>query len=204
MNILGVPREDEPRMLMLETELTLGGLTGREITDFLLNPQDDRYRAWWPGTHVAFHRTKATPGPGHVGDRVVMDEYVGARRIRMVSEVVDAVPGERVVWQMRLWALPLPVRLILTLRTGEREVRVRHTITAGWKGRARVLDTLWRLYFSPSFARAMESHVRTEFPLLRDLLHRTPRETTAAAEHDGLGSRPGAPAPGPDERAQRP
>jgi hypothetical protein len=35
-----------------------------------------------------------------------------------------------------------------------------------------VFDRLWRLYFSPSFAGAMDRHVHTEFPLMRDLLRR--------------------------------
>jgi hypothetical protein len=156
--------------LTLESELTVTGLTGREVTDFLLDPADDRYQDWWPGTHLAFHRTSEGPGAGHLGDSVLMDEYVGSRRIRMVGEVVDAIPGERIVWRMRPWGLRLPVHLTLTLHTEVRDVRVRHVITAGWTGRARVLDPLWGIYLSRSFAGAMDRHVRTEFPLLRDLL----------------------------------
>lgn len=159
-------------VLTLESHLTVDGVTGREITDFLLDPRDHRYRDWWPGTHLAFHRTREGPGADHLGDMVLMDEYVGSRRVRMVGEVVEAFPGERIVWQMRRWGLRLPVRLTLTMRTGRGDVRVRHAITAGWAGRARALDPLWRLYFSRSFASAMDRHVRTEFPLLRDLLRR--------------------------------
>jgi hypothetical protein len=165
------PEERSRTVLTLESELTVKGLTGREITDFLLDPADDRYQDWWPGTHQAFHLTSPGRGVGHLGDTVLMDEYVGSRRVRMAGEVVDAVPGERVAWQLRPWGLRLPVRLTLTLHTDGRDVRVRHVITAGWTGRARALDVLWRLYLSPSFAGAMDRHVRTEFPLLRDLLH---------------------------------
>jgi hypothetical protein len=172
-------------MLTLESALAVKGLTGREITDFMLDPQDDRYQAWWPGQHLAFHRTKEVPGAGHVGDRVLMDEYVGSRRIRLAGEVVQANPGERIVWQMHLWRLRLPVRLTLALQTHGGDVHVRHTVTAGWTGRGRALDPLWRLYFSPSFADSMDRHVRTEFPLLSDLLHRDRREATAAAASVG-------------------
>jgi hypothetical protein len=35
-----------------------------------------------------------------------------------------------------------------------------------------VLDPLLRIYFSESFTRAMDEHVKTEFPKLRDMLHR--------------------------------
>jgi hypothetical protein len=161
-------------VITLESELTVTGLTGQEITDFLLDPADDRYQHWWAGTHLAFHRTSQGPGAGHLGDTVLMDEYVGSRRIRMVGEVVEAVRGERIVWRLRPWGLRLPVRLTLTLHTDGGDVRVHHAITAGWTGRARALDPLWRIYLSPSFAGAMDRHVRTEFPLLRDLLHGRP------------------------------
>ena len=60
----------------------------------------------------------------------------------------------------------------LTLELADRDggVLVRHTITAGYRGIGRMLDPLLRHYFSPAFAAAMDQHVRTEFPLLRDRL----------------------------------
>ena len=36
----------------------------------------------------------------HVGDVVLMDEYVGSRHVRMVGEVIEAVPGEKIVWRL--------------------------------------------------------------------------------------------------------
>ena len=160
-------------MLTLESEMTVQGLTGRDITDFLLDCDDDRYQAWWPGTHREFHVLERGAGD-HVGDVVLMGEYVGSRHLRMVGEVETAVPGERIVWRLGWGRLrfPLPIRLTLTLRTRARGVHLRHSITAGWAGPGRVLDPLWRLYLSRSFAGAMDRHVETEFPLLRDLLHR--------------------------------
>jgi hypothetical protein len=151
--------------------MTVDGLTGREITDFLLDCRDDRYQAWWPGTHREFHVLEHGAGGDHIGDLVMMDEYIGSRRVRLVGEVIDAVPGERIVWQLRQGRLPLPIRLDLELSSSERAVRLRHTITAGWPGRGRWLDPLLRLYFSRSFAGAMDRHVHTEFPLMRNLLH---------------------------------
>jgi hypothetical protein len=159
--------------------MTVNGLTGREITDFLLDCGDEAYQAWWPGTHLELHVLKHGPGDDHVGDVVLMDEYVGSRRVRMAGEVIEAVPGARIVWQFRPYRLRLPVRLTLALSDEERGVRLRHTITAGWSGRGRVLDPLWRLYFSRSFAGAMDRHVHTEFPLMRDLLHRTPNDSAS-------------------------
>lgn len=74
---------------------------------------------------------KAGPGSDHLGDRVLMDEYVGSRRVRMVGEVVAAEPGERIVWQMHLWRLRLPVLVTLALQTHGNNVQLRHTTTAG-------------------------------------------------------------------------
>ncbi len=81
-------------MLTLESEMTVNGLTGREITDFLLDCGDDSYQAWWPGTHLELHVLEHGSGDDHVGDVVLMDEYVGSRRVRMVGEVIEAVAGE--------------------------------------------------------------------------------------------------------------
>ena len=177
-------------MLTLESEVTVSGLTGMQVTDFLLDCDDDSYQAWWPGTHLELHVLEHGTGDFHVGDVVLMDEYIGSRHVRLVGEVVEAVPGELIVWQFRLGGLRLPVRLTLALSTHEGGVRLRHNITAGWRGRGRVFDVLWRLYFSRSFARAMDRHVRTEFPLMRDLLHRAgtdPASTPAEVETSSTG-----------------
>lgn len=158
-------------MLSLESEMTVNGLTGHEITEFLLNCDDARYQAWWPGTHLELHVLEHGAGD-HVGDVVLMDEYVGSRHLRMVGKVETAVPGEQIVWRLGWGRLALPVRLTLTLRPREGGVHLRHSITAGWAGLGRMLDPLWRLYLSRSFTGAMDRHVHTEFPLLRDLLNR--------------------------------
>jgi hypothetical protein len=151
--------------------MTVDGVTGWAITDFLLNPSDKQYQAWWPGTHLRLH-TLTQGADDHVGDVVWMDEYVGSRRLRTAAEVIEAVPGEKLVWRMRLWRLPLPVRVTLTLRPVGDGVLLCHVITAGWSGRGRAFDPLWRLYFSRSFAGAMDRHAHMEFPRLRDLLRR--------------------------------
>jgi hypothetical protein len=165
-------------VLTLESAMTLEGVTGREVTDFLLDCDDASYQAWWPGTHRAFHVVEPASGVGHVGDVVWMDEYVGTRRLRMPAVVVEVEPG-RIVWQLRPWRLRLPVRLALTARDRDGGVDLRHTVTAGWPGRGRVLDPLWRLYLTRGFARALDRHARTEFPLLRDLLRSGPRDGSA-------------------------
>jgi hypothetical protein len=88
----------------------------------------------------------------------------------MTAEVLEAVPGERLVWRLRPWRLRVPVRLTLTVRNDGVGVVLRRTLTAGWTGWARVFDPLWRLHFTGAFAEAMDRHAKTEFPLLGHLL----------------------------------
>jgi hypothetical protein len=158
-------------VLTITSRMTLPGLTGREVTDFLLDCDDADYRAWWPGTHHQLHVLEPARGRARVGDRVWMDEHVGSRRLRMAAELLQAEPGERLVWGLRPWRLRLPVRLVVTLTDRGDGVVLRHTLTAGWTGWARILDPLWRLYLSQTFARAMDAHAREEFQRLRLLLH---------------------------------
>ena len=60
-------------MVTIESQFFVARIGGREITDFLLDCTDDRYRRWWPGTHLALHAVSR--GRDHVGDVVLMDEY---------------------------------------------------------------------------------------------------------------------------------
>jgi hypothetical protein len=157
-------------MLTLESRVTMPGVTGLQVTDFMLDCADDRYRAWWPGTHLQFHPIRIGVAGDHLGDVVWMDEYVGSRRLRMRAVVEQAAPGRRIVWRMSPLRLRLPVHLTLEVEPQDGGVRVRHTLTAGWRGAGRVLDPLWRVYFSRRFAAELDEHARTEFPLLADLL----------------------------------
>jgi hypothetical protein len=49
-------------------------------------------------------------------------------------------------------------------------VEITHTIEAGFKNPGTLLDPLIRVYLSEKFAAALDDHVKTEFPLLRDRL----------------------------------
>lgn len=159
-------------MLVLETKTLVEGLTGPEIFEFLVEPSDHEYQQWWPGVHLRFHLVSRGVS-GHVGDVLRMDEYVGSRRVRLSAVVVEAVPGERLVWQLKA-AVRLPVWLSLEFVDGAAGVTVTHRIRAGWAGRGRIFDPLLRLYFSRRFAAAMDAHVHTEFRRLRERLHPAP------------------------------
>jgi len=185
-------------MLTIESTTFVPGTDGRKITDFLLDCDDERYRRWWPGTHLHLHPL-ARGGPDHVGDVVLMDERVGRRHLRMTGVVVQAVPGRLLVWQLKR-GVRLPVRLTLALDDRDGGTAVRHTIRAGFGGIGRVLDWLLRLYFSPRFVAAMDDHVRTEFPMLADRLG---AGSPWPAGWRGHGSRGRGPAPSGDSHPWR-
>lgn len=155
-------------MITIKTEMFVEGIRGAEIFDFLLDATDESYRRWWPGTHLRLHALKQ--GENHVGDVFYMDEYVGERRVRMQGVVVEAERGKRIVWRLERWGVLLPVRLTLELADRDGGVGLRHTIRAGFVGPGRILDPLFRIYFSGRFAGDMDEHARTEFSMLRDLL----------------------------------
>jgi hypothetical protein len=154
-------------MITVESSVLVDGLAGAEITDFLLHPADDRYQAWWPGTHLQFHLVAGSPG--QVGEVVWMDEYVGSRWLRMAAVVVEAEPGRKIVWQLKRWA-PLPAWLRLELDDQGNGCLVRHIVEIGYRGIGSILDPLLRLYVSERFTDELEEHVLTEFPKLLDLL----------------------------------
>lgn len=154
-------------MLTLQTQIRVDHITGTQIFDFFVDPDDRAYQRWWPGTHLQFHALERHED--HVGDVIYMDEYVGKRRVRMSVIVLDAVPGKTLVWQFKK-GIKLPVRVTFDFADYDGGVAITHTIQAGLRGAGRILDPVLRLYFSRAFATAMDDHVRAEFPLLRDRL----------------------------------
>jgi hypothetical protein len=156
-------------MIKIQSQVHVAGLGGREVVDFLLNCTDEQYRAWWPGTHLQLHARARFPGD--IGNIYYMDEFVGERRLRMTAVVRAVVPGREIVWQLKK-GLALPAWLTLKLADDTAGVLITHTIEAGLSGLGALLDPLLRLYFSNAFSQAMDEHVRTEFPKLRDMLRR--------------------------------
>jgi hypothetical protein len=154
-------------MLTLQTVVDTPDLSGRQVTDFLLNCDDERYQKWWNGTHLQFHTVKRCPN--NIGNIVYMDEYIGKRRLKMQAIVIKAVPGKEIVWQMKK-GIRLPAWLALTVEDTKDSVRITHTITAGFTGIGEILDTLFRLYLSKEFEKAMDEHARIEFPKLREMV----------------------------------
>lgn len=166
-------------MLTFETKTLVDGITGREIFDFLANPNDREYQLWWPGVHLQLHTVSRADG--YVGDVIFMDEYVGARRLRLTATVLEADPGKRLLYQLFKAGIRLPAWLEIDFADEAGGVMVTHRVRAGWEGWGRRFDPLLRLYFSPTFVAALDAHVRTEFPLLRERLHPAPPAKSATA-----------------------
>src|SRR5262249_32894591 len=92
------------------------------------------------------------------------------RRVKITCELVELVPGWKLVWQMRRPLFRLPVKLIFTLQDDGSGVQVEHAIEVGYTGVGTFLDSLLRLFFPESFAADKDEHVRTELPKLKELL----------------------------------
>ncbi len=155
-------------MFSLSTRVYVKGLSGREITDFLSTCDDDSFQRWWPGTHFQLHTTRGIPGT--IGSHILLDEMLGDRRVKMTCEVVNLVPGQQLVWQLRRPLFRLPVKLALRFQDDDTGVQIEQSIEAGFQGAGEFLDPVFKLFFPESVARAKEEHVRAEFPRLRDFL----------------------------------
>ena len=88
----------------------------------------------------------------------------------MTGVVIQAEPGKKIIWQVKKF-IRLPIRLFLELKDDHDGVTITHTIEAGLDGIGGILDVILRIYFSDEFASAMDEHVKTEFPKLKERLH---------------------------------
>ena len=150
-------------MVVITTEVKVDGLTGQDVSRFLLNCSDADYQRYWPGTHLAFHTSKRMPGD--LGNLVCFDEYVGKRRLKFDAVVTEVMPGKRIVWQMKK-LVKLSARLTLDFEDEGRGVHIRHCLAVGFDGIRRIFDPLIRIYLSKEFEFDIDQHVRTEFTLL--------------------------------------
>ncbi len=154
-------------MLTIQSTTQVARTNGDRMCEFLLNPTDEDYQRWWPGTHLALHTIRSAPN--HIGSVVYMDEFVGTRRVTMLGVVTEAKSGKRITWRLKK-VLPLPVRVSLDFSDSRNGVTVTHTIRAGFSGIGRLLDPFFRLYFSAGFKRSMDEHMKVEFAKLGELL----------------------------------
>ena len=155
-------------MISFQSKIFVNDVKGSEIIDFLLNCNDREYQHWWPGTHLALHTIKRCPD--NVGNVIYMDEFVGKHRIRMIGIVTQFERGKKIVWQFKKF-VRLPVWLSLETKDTAQGVVITHTIRAGFERPWSLFDPIFRVYLSEDFGRAIDEHVKAEFPKLRDSLH---------------------------------
>jgi len=156
-------------MIVMRTEVWVGGVSGSSISDFLLYCTDENYQDWWPGTHIALHTTRRVPGD--VGNLIYFDEYVGKRRLKFEGVVVKSIPGKEIVWQIKK-VVRLPAWLVMEFDDDGEGVVITHAIKAGFAGVGRLLDPLLRLYLTKGFEKDLEEHAHIEFPKLAEILSR--------------------------------
>jgi len=154
-------------MITMKTEVNVKGISGKEISDFMLNCTDQDYQKWWHGTHLAFHTIKRCPND--VGNLVYFDEYVGGYRLRFKAVVTEIISGKKLVWQMKK-IVKLPAWLALDFVDNKDSVNIVHTLSIGFGWAGRFLDPILRVYFSAKFQRELESHAQVEFHKLAGML----------------------------------
>ncbi len=155
-------------MIRMESKVKVKGITGEDISIFMLNCTDDLYRQWWPGTHFAFHTLKRFPND--LGNLVYFDETIGKRRLMFKGVVTANIPGEKLEWQMKK-IVKLPARLTLNFIDNTEGVIIFHTLTVGLNGVGKIFDPILSWIFSTSFEKDLEQHVHIEFHKLAEILN---------------------------------
>ena len=154
-------------MVVLQTRVSVKGITGKRVTDFFINCTDSDYQRWWEGTHLEFHTINWTTDG--IGSLVYFDEYVGRHRLKFKGKITAYAAGERIEYRLAR-GLPLPAWLVLEFEDRPDGVDIVHTVKAGYQGIGKTLDPLIRLYLSDAFEKALNEHADTEFAKLGDLL----------------------------------
>lgn len=157
-------------MIELKTRVRVKNLSARDVYDFMIDCTDEKYKRWWPEMHFAFHTINRV-GNNYLGDLVVFDEMVGKRRLTFKAVITEAVPGQKITWQMKKMLL-LPALLSLNLEDTQDGVSISHSLIAGYDtALGRILDPLIRLYLNTTFEEDLSIHANTEFKRLAELLN---------------------------------
>lgn len=164
-------------MITMKTKVNVKGITGKAISEFMLNCTDEDYQRWWKGVHLAFHTIRRYPND--VGNLVYFDEFVGNHRLRFKAEVVEIIPDKKIVWQMKK-GVKLPGWLILVFEDRDGGVEINHTLAIGFNGVGSILDPLLKVYFSDDFEKKQSEHAHIEFHKLASLLSKNIAPQTAS------------------------
>jgi hypothetical protein len=154
-------------MVVLQTRVSVEGITGKHVTDFFINCTDSDYQRWWEGIHLEFHTINRTTDG--IGSLVYFDEYVGKHRLKFKGRITEYAAVKRIEYRLEK-GLSLPAWLVLEFQDRPGGVDIVHTVKAGYQGVGRILDPLIRLHLSDAFEKALNEHAQAEFSRLGDLL----------------------------------
>jgi len=151
-------------------EVKVKNARSEKFYDFMINPNDQQYKTWWPQEHLQFHITK--PGDeNHLGDHVYFDEYLGKkRRTSFHAVVVTANRPIKIVWQMKMIGIRLPFFVNFELKDEPDYLTVRHELKMGYSGIGKIFDLFIRLVFNKKYKEDLENHCNIEWPKLAELL----------------------------------
>ena len=152
-------------------KLKIPNARAEQFYNFMINPSDEKYSAWWPNEHLQFHIVKHGD-KNHIGDLVFMDEFLGEnRRLTFHAIVTRADYPNKIEWQMRKIGICLPAFVTLELENDDEAVRLKHELRIGYLGIGKILDPFIKLYFNKSFQKSLEEHCRTEWFKLAEYLN---------------------------------
>lgn len=174
-------------MLTLQTIQYVPGLSAAKAYEFLLDFETADYQAWWPGTHLSAKPLRRVPG--HIGNRTLVDQRIGPYRLKMIEETTHLVPDRKISLRVRGIG-GLPVRMSYEFAEDADGVTVVYTTTAGFSGLLRVLNPLFRVYFTRSFAAALDEHLKEEFLRLQALVDGLARTAVAIDGDEFLAATP--------------
>jgi len=151
--------------------LSVTNARAEQFYDFMINPTDERYSAWWPGEHRKFHIVKHGDS-SHIGDVVFMDEFLGRNhRLVFYAVVITAERPHKITWQMKKAGLRLPAKVTLDVKDSSDGVKLKHELCIGFSGIGKILDPFIKLYFNKSFQTALDEHCKIEWDKLADFLN---------------------------------
>ena len=159
-------------MIRHTTKLTVPNAKAEQFYDFMINPDNDRYRAWWPEEHLEFYITKRG-ADNHLGDEVYYDEYLGEeRRLKFFAVVITADCPNIIAWQMKKAGVLLPAVLSVEFTDTPEGLHINHELRIGFGGAGKILAPFIKLYYTKSYADALEKHCLEEWPRLAEYLNR--------------------------------
>ena len=153
-------------MLRVRTEIDVRNVSPNKLYSWLLDVDDERYRAWHPA-HRGYQRV--LENPEIVGSVVKFEEHIGGRRLGLAWEITQAKLGESLGFKAKF---PYPVNLSLGFTPIEVGTRVQHDLRIGFGGLVGNGIDLFvgNMIFTRSLARAVSSHAIQEFRNLESIL----------------------------------